>query len=365
MESDKEKGVEKERGSAKAAPKLMLRIPSRTEIDTLLTTTSALQTHLPRPGQGSLFSPSPSPSSSSTDLPASASSSPSPLLASGPEERRIGGALGRSSTTESVVSASISSPSSSLASNGSDQHQRSLSSGSVASHMATGASGGPKVAARAPIVIPKGSTSSRPPIPLLARSSSGSGPRLLSPPRSAFPTPSLSRSLSSSSSSSSSSALSASSSLGGGDGGGSNLIFVNKKQERNPVLSYIRAVRWTFIDEAHSHEHQRNVASLSRPLVIEKRSNEGEREGERGREEEGEGGSKSLHFTLAKVLDPDFVLSPSCCALFLSVNYHISNPQYLSNRIRHLPRSFTFRIILCLVDTVRLSPPRSLDLFIS
>jgi DNA excision repair protein ERCC-1 len=48
---------------------------------------------------------------------------------------------------------------------------------------------------------------------------------------------------------------------------------------------------------------------------------------------------------------PDFILGQSTCALFISVKYHMLHPNYLYSRIRELGRSYTLRVVICLVDT--------------
>lgn len=76
-----------------------------------------------------------------------------------------------------------------------------------------------------------------------------------------------------------------------------NVVFVSRRQEGNPLLRHIGAVRWDFAD------------------VV-----------------------------------PDFVLSQGVCALFISLRYHVLNPQYLRFRIIQLQHSFRLRVVLCQVD---------------
>jgi DNA excision repair protein ERCC-1 len=47
---------------------------------------------------------------------------------------------------------------------------------------------------------------------------------------------------------------------------------------------------------------------------------------------------------------PDFVLSPTRCALFLSLKYHQLHPQYIHRRLEELQTDFSLRILLVLVD---------------
>ena len=52
--------------------------------------------------------------------------------------------------------------------------------------------------------------------------------------------------------------------------------------------------------------------------------------------------------------DPDFILSPTTCALFISLKYHLLHPSYLLHRINHLKSSqFSLKICLAVVDIVR------------
>ncbi|KAL4426156.1 hypothetical protein ABPG77_007438 [Micractinium sp. CCAP 211/92] len=78
-----------------------------------------------------------------------------------------------------------------------------------------------------------------------------------------------------------------------------NAIIVSRRQNGNPVLKYIRNVRWQFAD---------NVV-------------------------------------------PDFLLGKETACLFLSLRYHLLKPEYIHSRIKELQRSFRLRLILCHVDT--------------
>lgn len=76
-----------------------------------------------------------------------------------------------------------------------------------------------------------------------------------------------------------------------------NAILVSHRQKGNPLLKYIRNVRWVFAD-----------------VVC------------------------------------DYLLGPNSCALYLSVRYHLLHPDYLYFRIRELQKNFKLRVILCHVD---------------
>lgn len=73
-----------------------------------------------------------------------------------------------------------------------------------------------------------------------------------------------------------------------------NAILVSRRQQGNPVLRAIRNVQWQF----------------------------------------GESSAAA-----------DFVLSESCCALFLSLRYHLLHPDYLLRRIRELSPKFNLRLV--------------------
>ncbi|XP_041018878.1 DNA excision repair protein ERCC-1 [Juglans microcarpa x Juglans regia] len=76
-----------------------------------------------------------------------------------------------------------------------------------------------------------------------------------------------------------------------------NAILVSHRQKGNPLLRYIRNVRWAFAD-----------------VVC------------------------------------DYLLGQSSCALYLSLRYHLLHPDYLYFRIRELQKNFKLRIVLCHVD---------------
>ena len=76
------------------------------------------------------------------------------------------------------------------------------------------------------------------------------------------------------------------------------MITVSRRQQGNPVLKYIRNVRWQFGD-----------------------------------------------------IIPDYVLGQSTAALFLSLRYHLLNPNYVHTRIKEIGRAYRLRVLLVHVDT--------------
>ena len=73
-----------------------------------------------------------------------------------------------------------------------------------------------------------------------------------------------------------------------------NGILVSRRQQGNPVLRAIRNVPWQFGDSTAA---------------------------------------------------ADYVLSENCCALFLSLRYHLLHPDYLLRRIRELSHQFSLRLV--------------------
>lgn len=47
---------------------------------------------------------------------------------------------------------------------------------------------------------------------------------------------------------------------------------------------------------------------------------------------------------------PDYIMSPTRCALFLSLRYHNLHPNYIHRRIAELRSDFEYRMLLCHVD---------------
>ncbi|CAF1028235.1 unnamed protein product [Brachionus calyciflorus] len=79
---------------------------------------------------------------------------------------------------------------------------------------------------------------------------------------------------------------------------GSGALVVNSKQRGNPVLKHIRNVQWRFCD----------------------------------------------------TLVPDYCMSRSSCAFYLSMKYHLLNPTYIHQRIKELGRAYDLRVLLTFVD---------------
>jgi len=78
----------------------------------------------------------------------------------------------------------------------------------------------------------------------------------------------------------------------------SSCVLVSRRQTGNPLLRYIKNVRWTFVDD----------------------------------------------------LVPDYQMGQSSVALFLSLKYHLLHPQYIHYRIRELQRAFRLRVLIVHVD---------------
>ncbi|CAG9462499.1 unnamed protein product [Pedinophyceae sp. YPF-701] len=76
-------------------------------------------------------------------------------------------------------------------------------------------------------------------------------------------------------------------------------LLVHRRQQGNPVLKHIKAVKWQFCDG----------------------------------------------------IVPDFVAGRSTCALFLSLRFHMLHPEYINLRIRELMKLFRLRVILCHMDS--------------
>lgn len=77
-----------------------------------------------------------------------------------------------------------------------------------------------------------------------------------------------------------------------------NAITVSKRQQGNPLLKYIRNVRWQYGD-----------------------------------------------------IIPDYLLGQTTAALFLSLRYHLLKPEYVHSRMKELPKSYRLRVLLVHVDT--------------
>ena len=85
-----------------------------------------------------------------------------------------------------------------------------------------------------------------------------------------------------------------------------NVITVSRRQQGNPVLKYIRNVRWEFGD------------------VI-----------------------------------PDYVAGQSTAVLFLSLRFHLLKPEYVFARMKELGRAYRLRVLLVQVDTEDVVEPLS------
>ncbi|KAJ2501406.1 ssDNA endonuclease and repair protein rad10 [Coemansia sp. RSA 1972] len=77
------------------------------------------------------------------------------------------------------------------------------------------------------------------------------------------------------------------------------MVQVNELQRGNPLLSSIRNVRWTY----------------------------------------------------SNTIIPDFEVGRASCILYLSIKYHRLHPEYISQRIEALGRSYTTRVLLVYMDT--------------
>lgn len=80
--------------------------------------------------------------------------------------------------------------------------------------------------------------------------------------------------------------------------GGGGALIVNSKQRGNPILKHIRNVQWKY----------------------------------------------------SETLVPDYCMSRTSCAFFLSMKYHLLNPTYIHGRIRELGRAYDLRVLLVFVD---------------
>ncbi|KAL7503836.1 hypothetical protein ACHAXN_001568 [Cyclotella atomus] len=58
---------------------------------------------------------------------------------------------------------------------------------------------------------------------------------------------------------------------------------------------------------------------------------------------------RNVPFQESKMV-PDYIFSPTRCALFLSIRYHNLHQQYIHKRIAELGQDFGLRILLCYVD---------------
>ncbi|GIX67411.1 DNA excision repair protein ERCC-1 [Caerostris extrusa] len=61
-------------------------------------------------------------------------------------------------------------------------------------------------------------------------------------------------------------------------------------------------------------------------------------------------------------IEPDYLMSKSTCALFLSLRYHNLFPNYIHDRLKALGKSYNLRVLLVQVDVAEPNPPLK-DLF--
>ena len=60
---------------------------------------------------------------------------------------------------------------------------------------------------------------------------------------------------------------------------------------------------------------------------------------------------KNVPFEFSKEISPDYIVGGTACALFVSVQYHLTHPLYVHRRIKDLGKDFRLRILLVYVDT--------------
>ncbi|ETO18698.1 hypothetical protein RFI_18558 [Reticulomyxa filosa] len=61
---------------------------------------------------------------------------------------------------------------------------------------------------------------------------------------------------------------------------------------------------------------------------------------------------RKVGFEINTLIEPDFVMGNSICALWLSIKYHKLHPNYIHGRIAQLKGKYTTRILLTFVDEV-------------
>ena len=59
---------------------------------------------------------------------------------------------------------------------------------------------------------------------------------------------------------------------------------------------------------------------------------------------------KNVNWQFQSGIIPDYILTSSCCALFISIRYHLLHPNYLFRRIKEIGRDYRLRVVLCQVD---------------
>ncbi|CAI5519311.1 unnamed protein product [Closterium sp. Naga37s-1] len=123
-------------------------------------------------------------------------------------------------------------------------------------------------------------------------------------------------------------------------------IFIEVKPIRgNPVLAHIRNVRWVFGTKKEAPFPFFPPSALPYPVL------------QRGNPVLAHiRNVRNVRWAFGEIT-PDYLLSPSSCALFLSLRYHLLHPDYLYFRIRELQKSFRLRIVLCHVDVDDVTKP--------
>lgn len=66
---------------------------------------------------------------------------------------------------------------------------------------------------------------------------------------------------------------------------------------------------------------------------------------------------RHVRYELSDGVTADFLCGPTTCVLFLSLQYHLLNPRYIYTRLRTLGRAFRLRILLVLADVPEHRPP--------
>lgn len=66
---------------------------------------------------------------------------------------------------------------------------------------------------------------------------------------------------------------------------------------------------------------------------------------------------RHVRYEVSDGVTADFLCGPTTCVLFLSLQYHLLNPRYIYSRLRSLGRAFRLRILLVLADVPEHRPP--------
>lgn len=60
---------------------------------------------------------------------------------------------------------------------------------------------------------------------------------------------------------------------------------------------------------------------------------------------------RAVQYTINDAISPaHYLISDSCCALFLSLKYHVIHPNYIIERITELKRNYQQKLLLLLID---------------